>query len=110
MFCVNCGREIGIGVNFCDACGTALLQREDDKPETIRTRMRVYQESTQPLLEWYARRGLLIQVPAFGTPEQIYVRTWTCGRTAPDAFKPVPSGSAAPAAGGGAPALLARHP
>ena len=96
---------------ICDACGKQLIQREDDKPETIRTRMRVYQESTQPLLEWYAQRGLLIQVPAFGTPEQIYVRTWTCGRTAPDAFKqPEPSHAGAPAVGGEAPALHARHP
>ncbi len=96
---------------ICDACGKQLVQREDDKPETIRTRMRVYQESTQPLLEWYAQRGLLIQVPAFGTPEQIYVRTWTCGRTAPDAFKhPAPSHNGAPAVGGEAPALHAPHP
>jgi adenylate kinase len=95
---------------ICDACGTALLQREDDKPETIRTRMRVYEESTLPLLAWYAERGLLIQVPAFGTPEQIYVRTWTCGRTAPDAFRPKSPRGAAPAVGGGAHALSARRP
>jgi adenylate kinase len=96
---------------ICDACGTALIQREDDKPEVIRTRMRVYQESTQPLLDWYAHRGLLIQVPAFGSPEQIYVRTWTCGRTVPEAVNPAsPPHSGAPAAGGEAPALHARHP
>lgn len=66
---------------ICDRCGKQLIQREDDKPQTIINRMRVYQESTQPLLKWYAQRGLLITVPANGTPDQIYARTWTCGRT-----------------------------
>jgi adenylate kinase len=95
----------------CDACGTPLIQREDDKPETVRTRMRVYLENTLPLLEWYAQRGLLIQVPAHGTPEQIYVRTWTCGRSAHAGLTPSSGGSAGGApVGGEAPALHARHP
>jgi adenylate kinase len=94
---------------ICDACGRQLVQREDDKPETIRTRMRVYLENTQPLLEWYAQRGLLIQVPAHGTPEQIYARTWTCGRSKHAGLTPASGGTAAPpAAGGEAPALHAR--
>jgi adenylate kinase family enzyme len=43
--------------------------------------MMVYEEKIGPLLEWYARKGLLIRVPAYGTPDEIYARTWTCGRS-----------------------------
>jgi adenylate kinase len=67
---------------ICDRCGGALIQREDDRPEAIRTRMRVYAESTAPLLDWYGRRGLLVTVPAYGTPDEIYARAWSCSRTA----------------------------
>jgi adenylate kinase len=65
----------------CDTCGGRLARREDDEPEAIRTRMRLYEEKIGPLLEWYAKKGLLKRVPAFGTPEEIYVRTWGSGRT-----------------------------
>jgi len=67
---------------ICDACGNRLIRREDDKPETILTRMRAYEKNTRPLLEWYGRRGLLVTVPAHGTPDEIYARAWTCGRSA----------------------------
>ena len=85
---------------ICDVCGKALIEREDDKPETIRTRMRVYEENTKPLLEWYAERGLLIQVPAHGTPEQIYARTWICGRSLPGLIPPEGEEDGRAAAGG----------
>jgi adenylate kinase len=65
----------------CDACGGRLVRRADDQPEAIRTRIRAYEEKIGPLLEWYARKNLLIRVPAYGSPEEIYARTWTCGRT-----------------------------
>jgi adenylate kinase len=65
---------------ICDSCGERLIRRVDDEPEAIRTRMEAYEEKIGPLLDWYAKRGLLIRVPAYGTPEEIYVRTWTCGR------------------------------
>lgn len=72
----------------CDQCGTALEQREDDRPEAIRVRMRVYEESAQPVVDYYRRAGLLISVPAYGTPEEIYVRTkrLTAGRL-PDGYR-----------------------
>jgi len=66
---------------ICDNCGGRLVRRKDDEPEAIRTRMKLYEEKIGPLLEWYARKGLLIRVPANGTPEEIYARTWSCGRT-----------------------------
>jgi adenylate kinase len=67
---------------ICDVCGGHLVRREDDRPETILTRMQVYEKNTRPLLDWYGRRGVLVTVPAHGTPEEIYARAWTCGRSA----------------------------
>jgi adenylate kinase len=66
---------------ICDRCGKRLRRREDDRPEAIRTRMRAYEESTKPLLDWYGQRGLLVTIPAHGTPNEIYARTWICGRS-----------------------------
>jgi adenylate kinase len=41
----------------CDVCTTVLIQRNDDKPEVIRRRLEVYREKTQPLLDFYEKRG-----------------------------------------------------
>jgi adenylate kinase len=59
----------------CDNCGGALLQREDDRPESIRVRMAAYEKSTMPLFEFYSARKLLVSVSAEGTPEDIFERT-----------------------------------
>lgn len=59
----------------CDACGGTLLQREDDQPEAVRVRMRTYEESTRPLIDFYARCGRLMMVSGEGTPEAIFQRT-----------------------------------
>lgn len=59
----------------CDRCHGKLLQREDDRPESIRVRLDAYDRSTAPLIEFYRKAGLLVQVPATGTPEEIYNRT-----------------------------------
>jgi adenylate kinase len=59
----------------CDACGAALYQREDDRPEAVRVRMDVYEKSTAPLADFYQRHRLLVSVSAEGTPEEIFSRT-----------------------------------
>jgi adenylate kinase len=61
----------------CDHCGGALYQREDDRPEAVTLRMKVYHRSTEPLIEFYKRLGLLISVPAAGSPDDIFARTIT---------------------------------
>jgi adenylate kinase len=61
--------------NVCDRCGAALYQREDDRPESIRVRMKAYQESTLPLIQFYRQRGLLKSIKADGTPVEIFQRT-----------------------------------
>jgi len=55
----------------CDACGTGLAQRSDDEPEAVRRRLQVYREQTQPLLDYYARRGMLHAVDGTRGPEYV---------------------------------------
>jgi adenylate kinase len=56
----------------CDLCGTALVQREDDKEETVRRRLVVYHKNVEPLIAHYARQGLVRTVPGEGDIEKIY--------------------------------------
>jgi adenylate kinase len=59
----------------CDRCGGRLHQREDDRPEAITIRMEAYERSTAPLIGFYCKLGLLVTIPAVGTPEEICART-----------------------------------
>jgi adenylate kinase len=47
---------------ICEKCGGKLYQREDDKPETFGNRLRVYEAQTQPLIDYYEKRGILINI------------------------------------------------
>lgn len=49
---------------ICDNCGGTLVQRNDDKEETIRERLRVYREKTEPLVTYYSEKGLLKKIDA----------------------------------------------
>jgi formate dehydrogenase gamma subunit len=60
---------------ICPHCGGKLIQREDDRPEAIRVRMEAYRRSTEPLIEFYRQRGLLVSISAEGAPEEILQRT-----------------------------------
>lgn len=60
---------------ICDKCGKELVQREDDRPESVRVRMQVYLDSASPLVEFYRERGLLISVSAKGSADEICRRT-----------------------------------
>ena len=53
----------------CDQCGGSLVQREDDRPESVRVRMEVYEKSTAPLTDFYRRLGVLVPIRAQSTPE-----------------------------------------
>ena len=63
---------------ICDRCGGPLLQRDDDRPAAVRHRLQVYQRQTSPLVEFYARRGLLLGVdgslPAVQVRDHILAR------------------------------------
>jgi adenylate kinase len=55
----------------CDRCGAELVQRPDDREDTVRTRLRVYADQTAPLLDYYRRRGLLVTVTGAGSIEAV---------------------------------------
>jgi adenylate kinase len=55
----------------CDQDGSRLIQRDDDKPETIRNRLEVYHEQTEPLIEWFDERGQLRRFDGTRTPEEV---------------------------------------
>ncbi|MCI9445700.1 MAG: adenylate kinase [Oscillospiraceae bacterium] len=54
---------------ICDNCGGKLIQRKDDTPETVRERLKVYHTETEPLVDFYAQRGLLRPVRSASTKE-----------------------------------------
>lgn len=56
----------------CDDCGTKLVQRDDDKPETVTQRLVVYHRDTAELIPYYRQRGLLREVDGHGEIETIY--------------------------------------
>ena len=56
---------------ICDHCGGDLFQRDDDRPETVRHRLEVYQQQTAPLVAFYADRGVLIGIDATGPVEDV---------------------------------------
>lgn len=59
---------------ICDKCGGELYQREDDREESIRVRLKAYEESTSPLADYYRKKGLLVTVSAEGSPEEVFQR------------------------------------
>jgi adenylate kinase len=59
---------------ICDVCGTKLIQRVDDREETVRERLRVYHASTAELIPHYQSQGLLREVSGVGDIEEIYQR------------------------------------
>lgn len=58
----------------CDKCGGALVQRVDDKPETVESRLRVFDQQTSPLVAYYQKRGLLRRVDSTGDINEVYRR------------------------------------
>lgn len=59
---------------ICDVCGTVLIQRNDDKPETIESRLAVYHEQTAPLIEYYEGQNLLSELEGSGAVNDVQRR------------------------------------
>jgi adenylate kinase len=55
----------------CDQDGSRLIQRDDDKPETVQKRLAVYHEQTEPLIQWYEERGVLRRFEGTRTPDEV---------------------------------------
>jgi adenylate kinase len=78
--CVNCKRVYHLDfnapkqLNRCDVCGGALLQREDDREETVRNRLRVYEKETAPLLKYYDDKKILSRIEGDGSIDTVFDR------------------------------------
>lgn len=78
--CRSCGKVWHVDFDppsregICDACGGELFQRDDDREDTIRHRLEVYQEQTAPLISYYADEGILVGVDATGPVEEVTQR------------------------------------
>jgi len=76
--CVSCGALYHTAYNppavagKCDRCDGELFQRDDDKEETIRARLQVYERQTAPLLDWYRDVGTLIEVEGLGERQSVF--------------------------------------
>ena len=75
--CRRCGRVWHVAFDppsrpgICDDCGGELFQRDDDREETIRHRLEVYQQQTAPLVAFYADEGILLGIDATGPVDEI---------------------------------------
>jgi adenylate kinase len=65
----------------CDQCGGSLVQREDDRPESVRVRLEAYEKNTAPLTDFYRRVGLLVPVLAQGSAAAILDRAMAALRS-----------------------------
>ena len=78
--CPDCGASYHIvtklpkAEGICDRCGAELVQRKDDKPETVADRLKVYHDQTEPLKGYYANAGKLSEVDGVGTVDEIFDR------------------------------------
>jgi len=75
--CSKCGkiffRPLESGIRQCDVCGGELTQRQEDTPETIKKRIEVYNKETQPVIDYYKEKGILINIdgaPAISAVEK----------------------------------------
>ncbi len=78
--CPNCGATYHIvsmppkEEGICDACGTELILRADDEPETVKKRLDVYHEQTQPLIDYYTKQGILHTVDGTLPMQEVFNR------------------------------------
>jgi adenylate kinase len=78
--CRTCGAMYHIYFNaprrdgVCDTCSGELYQRDDDKEETIQTRLVVYEQQTNPLISWYQKKNSVYSVDGIGTVQEIFGR------------------------------------
>ena len=74
--CKNCGESYHVtrlnGATSCSRCGGELIQRKDDNPETVQSRLDVYNAQTAPLIAYYTKKGLIFNVDGSKTPEYVF--------------------------------------
>ena len=76
--CVGCGATYHVLFNptkvegKCDVCGESLILRDDDKPETVKKRLDVYHTQTQPLIDFYTERKVLVEVDGTQSMDKVF--------------------------------------
>lgn len=76
--CLNCGATYHIEFNptktpdVCDKCGNEVVLRDDDKPETVLNRLKVYHDQTQPLIDYYKKQNILKSVDGTQPMEKVF--------------------------------------
>ena len=76
--CLSCGATYHIvsippkKEGICDVCGSELVLRDDDKPETVQNRLKVYHNQTQPLIDFYEKKGVLRSVDGTLPMEEVF--------------------------------------
>jgi adenylate kinase len=75
--CSDCGANYSVMDNpprvrgICDVCGGEVVQRDDDTEVAIRRRLEIYERETAPLIDWFKERGLLVNMNALGSPDEV---------------------------------------
>lgn len=76
--CLKCGATYHVehippkAEGICDTCGSGLVLRDDDKPETVQNRLKVYHDQTQPLIDFYTARGVLKTVDGTADMQDVF--------------------------------------
>ena len=76
--CSGCGANYHVEFNppaepgVCDECGGELIQRDDDTEDTVRERLRVYEENTQPVVDHYEETGDLVRIDGEASPDEVW--------------------------------------
>lgn len=71
--CKDCGNVTNINEHDkCPSCGGELYRRDDDNETTIRSRLKVFHEQTEPLIDFYRAKNLLLEINADGKPEEVF--------------------------------------
>lgn len=80
--CEKCDKEYNIvslppkTPNICDICGSKLVQREDDKEETVKKRLEVYWKQSSPVTDYYMKKGTIITINGKGSIPEISNRVF----------------------------------
>lgn len=78
--CSECGASFHIKnkkakeSGICDICGNKLIQRIDDKEETVKERLKIYEAQTEPLIDYYKKQDKLLQINGLGEVEEVRTR------------------------------------
>jgi adenylate kinase len=76
--CSQCGANYHVEYNppeepgVCDECGGTLIQRDDDTEDTVRERLRVFRENTEPVIDYYGDAGELVRIDGEGSPDEVW--------------------------------------